>query len=74
MHNSESINSFASCISSLVAVLKSLKYEYDLKNQVISKWPPSMKESWSLHSVKKCWRQPIVQDFNDWLRDKAEAH
>ena len=32
MHNSESIISFASCISSLVAVLKSLGYEYDLKS------------------------------------------
>ena len=79
MHNSESIISFASCISSLVAVLKSLGYEYDLKstsvlNQVISKLPPNMKESWSLHSVKKGWRQPTVLDFNDWLRDKAEAN
>ena len=32
MHNSESIINFASCISSLVAVLKSLGYEYDLKS------------------------------------------
>ena len=53
MHNSENIISFASCISSLVAVLKSLGYEYDLKgtlflNRVISKWPPIMKVSWSL--------------------------
>ena len=44
MHNSESIISFASCISSLVAVLKSLGCEYDLRstsvlNQVISKLP-----------------------------------
>ena len=30
MHNSESIISFASCISSIVAVLKSLGHEYDL--------------------------------------------
>ena len=79
MHNSESIINFASCISSLVAVLKSLGYEYDLKstsvlNQVISILPPNMKDSWSLHSVKKCWRQSNVLDFNDWLRDKAEAH
>ena len=49
MHNSESIISFASCISSLVAVLKMLGYEYDLKstsvlNQVISKLFPNMKE------------------------------
>ena len=79
MHNSESINSFASCISSLVAVLKLLRYEYDLKgtsvlNQVNPKLPPNMKESWFLHSVKKCCRQPTVLDFNDWLRDKAEEH
>ena len=33
-----------------------------------------MKESWSFHSVNKCWRQPTVLDFNDWLCDKAEAH
>ena len=43
-------------------------------NQVIPKLPPDMKESWSLHSVKKCWRQPTVLDFYNWLRDKAEAH
>ena len=42
-------------------------------NQVISKLPPNIKESCSLHSVKECWRQPTVLDFNDWLRDKAEA-
>ena len=79
MHNSESIISFTSCISSLVAVLKTLGYQFDLKNtlilnQVISKLPPNMKESWSLLSVKKCLRQPIVLDFNVWLRGKAEAH
>ena len=70
MHNSESIINFASSISSLVAVLKSLGYEYDFKstsvlNQIISKLPPNMKESWSLHSVKKCWRQPTILAFND---------
>ena len=50
---------FASCISSLVAVLKSLGYEYDLKSTSVlnqlSKMPPNMKESWPLHSLKKCW-------------------
>ena len=70
MHNSESIINFASSISSLVAVLKSLGSEYDLKstsvlNQIISKLPPNMKKSWSLHSVKKCWRQPTILVFND---------
>ena len=68
MHNSESIIGFASCISSMVAVLKLLGYEYDLKsksvlNQLTSTLPPNKKESWYLHSVKECWRQPIVLDL-----------
>ena len=33
-----------------------------------------MKQGWSLHTVKRCWRQPAVIDFIDWLRDKAEAY
>ena len=33
-----------------------------------------MKKSGSLHSVKRCCRQPAVLDFNDLLRDEAEAH
>ena len=33
-----------------------------------------MKEAWSLHPVKRCWRKPAVLGFNDWLRDKDEAH
>ena len=36
--------------------------------------PSNMKESWSLHSMKKCWRQPTILDFNDWLCKKPEAH
>ena len=27
-----------------------------------------------MHTVKKNWYRPIVLDFNDWLKDKAEAH
>ena len=33
-----------------------------------------MKESWSLHSKKKSWRQPTILNFNDWLCNRAEAH
>ena len=70
---------FCFCLSSLVAVLEPLGYEYDLKstsvlNQVISKLPPNIKESWSLHSAKRRWRQPNVLDFVERLRDKVEAH
>ena len=50
MHNSENIISFSMTISSLVAVLRSLDYEEDLKNvsllnQALSKIPPNMRES-----------------------------
>ena len=33
-----------------------------------------LKDSWSLHSVKRCWRQPTVLKANDWLSNKADAH
>ena len=34
----------------------------------------NLKESWSLFTVKKHWVQPTLLDFNDWLKEKAEAH
>ena len=40
----------------------------------MQKLPPNMKEAWSLHTVKKDWTRPTLLDFNDWLKDKAEAH
>ena len=33
-----------------------------------------MIESWSLYTVKKHWFKPTFLDFNDWLKEKAEAH
>ena len=33
-----------------------------------------MKEAWSLHTVEKDWTRPTLLNFNDWLKDKAEAH
>ena len=33
-----------------------------------------MKESWSLFTVKKPWVKPTLLDFNDWLKEKDEAH
>ena len=75
MHNSESIISFASCISSLAAVLKSLGCKYDLKKpsimtQVVSKLPSIMKELRSLPSVKRCCQmfQILMSDFAKKLR------
>ena len=79
MHNSDSIISFATVVSSLVGVFKSLSYGTDLRssyllNQAVQKLPPNLKESWSMHTVKKDWLRPTMLDFNDWLREKAEAH
>ena len=33
-----------------------------------------MKEAWSTHTVKRDLSRPTLIDFNDWLKDKAEAH
>ena len=41
---------------------------------MVQKLPLKMKESWSLFTVKKHWVKPILLDFNDWLKEKAEAN
>ena len=79
MHNSDNIINYSAAISSLVGVFKSLSYDADLKsasllNQAVQKLPPNMKESWSLFTVKKHWVKPTLLDFNDCLKEKAEAH
>ena len=79
MHNSDNIINYSAAISSLVGVFKSLSYDADLKsasllNQAVQNLPPNMKESWSLFTVKKHWVKPTLLDFNDWLKEKAEAH
>ena len=33
-----------------------------------------MKEAWSMRTVKEDWSRPTLLAFNDWLKDKAEAH
>ena len=88
MHNSDNIIKSSATISSLVGVFKSLSYDADLKsasllNTAVQKLPPKCKrvlvtpcakESWSLFTVKKHWVKPTLLDFNDWLKEKAEAH
>ena len=79
IHNSDNIIKYSGCVSSLVGVFKSLSYDSDLKsaallNTAVQKLPPNMKESWSLFTVKKHWVKPTLLDFNDWLKEKAEAH
>ena len=78
MHNSDNIINYSGCISSLVGVFKSLSYDSYLKsdallNTAVQILPPNMKESWSLFTVKKHWVKPTLVDFNDWLKEQAEA-
>ena len=79
MHNSENVIAFLTTIFAMVGVFRSLKYEHELSNaaflgQAVQKPPPNMKEAWSLHEVKNDWTRATRLDFNDWLKDKAEAH
>ena len=79
MHNSESIISYSATICSLVGVFRSLNYVQDLSSasllgQAVQKLPPNLKEAWSLHTVRRTLDRPTLIDFNDWLKDKAEAH
>ena len=79
MHNSENVIAFSATISVMVGVFRSLKYEHDLSSaallgQAVQELPPNMREAWSMHTVKKDWSRPTLLDFNEWLKDKAEAH
>ena len=65
-------------VCSLVGVFRSPNDIQDLSSaaligQVIHKLPPNMKKAWSMHTVKLNWDPPTPIDFNDWLKDKAEA-
>ena len=79
MHNSENIIAYSALISALVGVFRSLGYEHDLSSasvlgQAVQKLPPNMKEAWTLNTVMKDWSRPSLVEFNDWLKNKAEAH
>ena len=79
MHNSDNIINYSATISSPVGVFKSLSYDSVLKSAslfktAVQKLPPNLKESCSLFTVKKHWVKPTHLDFNDWLKEKAEAH
>ena len=78
MHNIDYIINYSATISSLVGGFRSLPYDSDLKstsllNTAVQKLPPNLKESWSLFTVKKHWVKPTLLDFNDCLKEKAEA-
>ena len=79
MNISKNIVNYSGCHSCLVGVFRSLSFDSDLKsaallNTAVQKLPPNIKELWSLFTVKKHWLKPTLLDFNDWLKEKAEAH
>ena len=79
MHSSDQIIHFSTTVSNFVGVFRSLSYEADLQsssllNQAVQKLPPNLKESWSLHTVKRDLIRPTMLDFNDWLKERAEGH
>ena len=79
MHSSDSIISYSATISSLVGVFRSFNYLQDLSSasllgQAIQNLPPNFKEAWSKNTVKRNLDQPTLIHFNDWLKEKAEAH
>ena len=79
MHNSESVIAYANVISSLVGVFKSLGSDADLRGstplmQAVSNLPPNIKEAWAMYTVKRNFSQPTLNEFNEWLQQKSEAH
>ena len=79
MHNSDSIISYSATVSSLVGVFRSLSYNQDLSSasllgQAVQKFPPNMKEAWSMHTMKRNLDRPTLVDFDEWLKDKAQDH
>ena len=79
MHNSENIVAYASVVSSLFGVFRSLSYDADfqsssLVNQAVEKLPPNLKEFWCSHIVRNQWDRPTLLDFNDWLQTKSDTH
>ena len=56
----------------------SLNYVRDLSSasllgQAVQKLPPNLKEAGSLHTVRRKVDRPTFIDWNEWLKDKAEA-
>ena len=75
MRNLENVISFFSARSGPVAVFKPLSFNDDLKSvnllsQAVSKLPPNLMESWSMHTVSHNWQRSTLLDFNNSLNEK----
>ena len=49
-------------------------FSASLLGQATEKLPPNLKETWPLYTMKNNWDRLTLLDFNDWLKNKAEAH
>ena len=76
MHISDIIINYPAIITGLVGVCNSVSYDSDLKSVSLLNTAPhfNMKHSRSLFTVQMQWAKPKLLDFNDWLKQKAEAH
>ena len=76
MHNSDSIITYSATVSLLVDVFRSLIYNRDLSSasQLSQKFPPNMKEAWSMHTVKHNLDQLTLVDLKYCLKVNARAH
>ena len=78
-HNSENIINCSALISTLVGVFRSLHYVQHLPSaavlgQAVPKLQPNLREPWAKHTFKNKWSCPTLLEFNDWLKEKVEAH
>ena len=79
LHNSEYLISYSATTCALIRVFRPMHYHQDLSNksflgEATQKLPPNSKEALFMHTAKRNGDRPIVFEFNDWLKDKAEAH
>ena len=79
MYNSKNFIAYASVISILVGVFRSLSYDADLQSSSLVKQaednlPSIFKESWCSHIVRNQWDRPTLLDFNEWLQMKSDTH
>ena len=79
MHSSDQIINFFITVSSFVGVFRSLSYDADLQilsllYQAVQKLQSNLKESRSLHTVKRDLIRTTMLDFNNWLKERAEGN
>ena len=43
-------------------------------DSIFTLYANNFKQAWSLYTVKRNYNSPNLLDFNNWLKEKAEAH